>query len=192
MDARIIRIGDVPENLQPASFEEAFGEFSDFKGRGRARRQERKLDRIEKKQVRKTAKQTAKANKQVGRQQVRAAKQGARQERKIQRQGFLTNRKQMRTERRAIGQEQEGAYNEEPLNEPVDSGYYNETPQQEYEEQGYAPQSQGGGYIEKSQFMKMKVILKMKMVTTRTKKKATSMKALTSLTAHFQKCQVAE
>jgi hypothetical protein len=148
MDARIIRIGDVPENLQPASFEEAFGEFSDFKGRGRARRQERKLDRIEKKQVRKTAKQTAKANKQVGRQQVRAAKQGARQERKIQRQGFLTNRKQMRTERRAIGQEQEGAYNEEPLNEPVDSGYYNETPQQEYEEQGYAPQSQGGGYIE--------------------------------------------
>lgn len=147
MDARIIKIGD-DGNVQSSSFEEAFGEFSDFKGKGRARRQERKLDRIAKKTERKVAKSQMRATKKVARQQVRGAKQGARQERKLQRQGFLTNRKQMRTDRRAIGQEEEGAYNEEPLNEPVDSGSYNETPQQEYEEQGYAPQSQGGGYVE--------------------------------------------
>lgn len=148
MDARIIRIGDVPENMQSASFEEAFGEFSDFRGKGRARRQERRMDRIAKKSERKSAKAQAKATRKVERQQVRGAKQAARQERKIQRQGFLTQRKQMRTDRRNIGQEQEGAYNEEPLNEPVDSGSYNETPQQEYSEQGYAPQNQGGGYVE--------------------------------------------
>jgi hypothetical protein len=155
MDARIIRIGDVPENMQSASFEEAFGDFSDFKGKGRARRQARKLDRIEKKQELvqkkqdlKAVKQSARANKKVGRQQIRMATQAARQEKRLQRQDFRTDRKQKRTDRRAIGQEEEGAYNEEPLNEPVDSGSYNETPQQEYEEQGYAPQSQGGGYVE--------------------------------------------
>lgn len=143
MDARIIRIGDVPENTSVASFEEAFGEYSDFKGKGRARRQGRKMDRIAKKSERKSAKAQAKAVRKVERQQVRGAKQGAKQERKLQRQGFLTQRKQMRTDRRAIGDEQDGAYNEEPLNEPVDTGSYNEQPQQEYSEQG-----QGAGYTE--------------------------------------------
>lgn len=142
MDVRVIRIGDVPENMQSASFEEAFGDFSDFKGKGRARRQERRLDRVEKKQVLKTAKQTARANKKVGRQQVRMATQAARQEKRLQRQDFRTERKQKRTDRRAIGQEQDGAYNEEPLNEPVDSGSYNESPQQEYSE---PRMNQGGG-----------------------------------------------
>jgi hypothetical protein len=149
MDARIIRIGDVPENMQSASFEDAFGDFSDFKGKGRARRQARKLDRIEKKQELvqkkqdlKAVKQSARANKKVGRQQIRMATQAARQEKRLQRQDFRTDRKQKRTDRRAIGQEEEGAYNEEPLNEPVDSGSYNESPQQEYAD---PRMNQGGG-----------------------------------------------
>lgn len=58
--ARIITLVDKPDNTGTAvTFEEAFGEQSELKGRGRARRQARKMDRINNRKTRKSAKRQA-------------------------------------------------------------------------------------------------------------------------------------
>ena len=60
MKPRIITLSprkDSDNTITVATFEEAFGEFSEFKGRARARRQKRKLTRIARKTERKQAKQ---------------------------------------------------------------------------------------------------------------------------------------
>jgi len=94
-----------------SSFEEAFGEFSEARGKGRQRRQERKLDRIQKRSEVKAAKQQAKAQKQQGRIANRASRQEARQQKRTVNMGLRqdrrTQRKQFRTDRQAIGKEQE-------------------------------------------------------------------------------------
>lgn len=59
MEPTIIRLGNDPSKEQSvtvATFEEAFGEHSEFRGRGRARRQARRLDRKKKRQERRMTK----------------------------------------------------------------------------------------------------------------------------------------
>lgn len=57
--ARIITLVDTPEQGGEVTFEQAFGEHSEWRGRGRARRQARRMDRINKRRERKAAKQEA-------------------------------------------------------------------------------------------------------------------------------------
>jgi len=68
---RIVKLSPSNDQVRVATFEEAFGEHSEWRGRGRARRQKRAKDRIAKRRERKQL-----------RQQMRAEQQEARQERK--------------------------------------------------------------------------------------------------------------
>jgi hypothetical protein len=84
METTIIKLGGEPTSgsglvVQSASFEEAFGDYSNAKGRGRARRKNRKLERV------------------TNRQEVKQARKGGRQEARI---GRRTTRKSLRQENR--------------------------------------------------------------------------------------------
>ena len=74
--ARIIQLG--PTNAAPmaASFEDAFGEFSNAGGRDR--RKKRKLERVENRGEIKAARQTGRANKIAGRTELQAARKAKR------------------------------------------------------------------------------------------------------------------
>lgn len=92
---------------ETASFEEAFGEFSEFRGKGRARRAARKDARQKKRMTRiqnRTARKTAR---KVGRQQARTAKMMAKQERKNIRQENRLMRKANRKASRGGSDEAE-------------------------------------------------------------------------------------
>ena len=116
--------------VEGVSFEDAFGEYSEARGKKRTERvkarQAAKRERIAARAETKKAKQEARKEKKVGRQEVRQAtkearvakRQAAQQARMGKRQAAVearqtrrTTRKQMRTDRRAIGEEQE------PVNE---------------------------------------------------------------------------
>lgn len=105
MKPRVITLEPATEgdNIS-VSFEEAFGEYSEIRGRGRNRRQKRKLDRIAKRRERKKA-----------RQQIRMDQQEARQQRK-------DIRKTRRVGRKAMGNEPETEMDEQTQNEMVDQG----------------------------------------------------------------------
>jgi len=85
-----------------ATFEEAFGEFSEARGKGRAKRQARKLDRRKKKTERKVAKQTAKQEKIKAKQETKQVRRGGRQEARI---GRRATRKAARQEMRGSQQD---------------------------------------------------------------------------------------
>lgn len=123
--------------VRSATFEEAFGEYSELRGKRRKKRQDRKMDKIEARKERKTgriearkAKRLArveardevrserqdrriarKSDKRLGRQQRRTdvmeARQGRRTGRMEQVQDRKTARKGKRLERRALGKEEE-------------------------------------------------------------------------------------
>jgi hypothetical protein len=85
-----------------ATFEEAFGEFSEARGKGRAKRQARKLDRRKKKTERKVARQTSKQEKIKAKQETKQVRRGGRQEARIARRA---TRKDARQEMRGSQQE---------------------------------------------------------------------------------------
>lgn len=83
--------------VQAVTFEEAFGEFSEARGKAKARqaaRQERKIQRQENKAAKKVAKVEVRAAK-------KAAKQAARQERRLTRQEAKSGRQEVRQGRKA-------------------------------------------------------------------------------------------
>jgi hypothetical protein len=89
METTIIKLGGEPTSgsemvVQSASFEEAFGDYSNAQGKGRARKKNRKLERI------------------TNRQEVKQARKGGRQEARISRR---TNRKALRQDNRNAQQE---------------------------------------------------------------------------------------
>jgi hypothetical protein len=107
-----------------ASFEEAFGEFSEARGRGRARRKARKLSRIsdkqEVKQARKGGRQEARiarrATRKGSRQAMRADQQDARMTRRQRRLAMRQERqdsKQTRKDTRARGEQERENYAQE-------------------------------------------------------------------------------
>jgi len=113
--ARIITLVDPVETGGAVTFEEAFGEQSELRGRGRARRQARRMDRITKRKERK------------------AAKQSARQERKRTRVEGRMSRKAMK------GQAQRDEAMADAENEQAV-----EALQPQEEESNYAPQEESG------------------------------------------------
>jgi hypothetical protein len=88
-NATIVTLGTPTNTSVVSNFEEAFGEFSEARGRGRNRRQKRAMDRISKRRERKKS-----------RQEIRAEQQEARQMRK-------DTRKSRRVTRKAMGDEPE-------------------------------------------------------------------------------------
>lgn len=172
-NVRIIRLGSVDSPSKAYSFEEAFGEYSEARGRGRARRKKRKLERIANRSEVRLARQAARQDLQQGRIQKRAEAQAARQakrtaalEMRAERKGL---RKLRRVERQAIGQEEELAAQDQGLdtgaaaetavpeatasdydttNVSQETGYADETSydsNQGGQAQGaYEPQNQGG------------------------------------------------
>lgn len=88
-NATIVTLGTPSDSSVVSNFEEAFGEFSEARGRGRSRRQKRAMDRIAKRKERKKS-----------RQEIRAEQQEARQMRK-------DTRKSRRVARKSMGDEPE-------------------------------------------------------------------------------------
>lgn len=72
--ARIIQLVDAPEQVGEVTFEQAFGEHSELRGRGRARRQARRMDRINKRRERKAAKQEARQERRNRRVEARMSR----------------------------------------------------------------------------------------------------------------------
>lgn len=106
METTIIKLGGEPTSgsglvVQSASFEEAFGEYSNAKGRGRARKKNRKLERItnrqEVKQARKGGRQEARITRRTDRKALRQEGRSAQQDARI---GRRQNRVDARGERR--------------------------------------------------------------------------------------------
>ena len=118
METRIVTLGPTGASLrtEPYDFEDAFGqyeEFSEARGKGRARRQARAMDRIAKRRERKLARIEARDAVRSERKQKRIARkteaQRARQEKRQgameRRQTRKTTRRKMRLERKALGDE---------------------------------------------------------------------------------------
>ena len=110
-----------------ASFEEAFGDFSNAKGKGRAKRKARKLSRItdrqEVKQARKGGRQEARisrrATRKGARQEMRDTQQASRMERRGNRRDERQESreaKQLRKDTDSIGEQERENYNQEQEN----------------------------------------------------------------------------
>lgn len=133
-----------------ATFEEAFGEFSELRGRGRQRKADRRADRTQKRTERRTGRISSRD--EVKRQR-RESKIARRQDRKAQRQEGKTSRMGMRQDRRMQRKEgniarRELGREEEELSQ--DSYQDQGGPQDGYQDKGdaqdsYQNDSQSGG-----------------------------------------------
>ena len=166
MNARIIQLAPT-EEIQSVTFEEAFGEYSEAQGKGRAKRKARKLERIENrrevKKARIAARDEVKSDRQdkrisrrerrkAGRQAIRTEQMGARQERRTGRQAIRAERRGARVESRLGRKQMKRDFREpQPIEEenvplPVPQPSYQE-PDQGYDpNQGYLPESPDQGY----------------------------------------------
>jgi hypothetical protein len=121
---RIIQLGSPIVQSDVITFEDAFGEFSEARGKGRARRKSRKLERIanrdEVRTARAGARQTRRTTKQQGRIAKRSTAQGLRQ---AKRTTAAETRQARRTGRTVARQERKDLRNpeEEPLEESLDT-----------------------------------------------------------------------
>jgi len=137
--------GGTPEGSTTVSFEEAFGDYSEARGKGRARRHKRKTERQQNRIVRRGARKSA-------RQQNREAQMEARQQRKTTRHAYRDARKG--------GEESEPeAEPQTPLNQEGDSAPDNQgNGEGEYQGEGGGEsandegqnQSEGGAESEQS------------------------------------------
>jgi hypothetical protein len=96
--ARIIQLTSPTSMQQAVSFEDAFGEFSNAQGKGRERRKNRKIDRIENRSEVKLARKGARAEKVGARQELQAQRIAGRTE-------LQQGRKAKRISKREMGLE---------------------------------------------------------------------------------------
>lgn len=152
---RIIQLGSPIVQSDSITFEDAFGEFSEARGKGRARRKARKLERIasrdEVKRARSTTRQARRAEKQEGRIARRTSAQGLRQAKRTTasetRQARRTGRTIARQERKDLRNPEEEPL-EESLDTPVDGEMVDTSSDQGYDtgsDQGYDQGSDQGG-----------------------------------------------
>ena len=147
--------------VKSATFEEAFGDFSEARGRGRARRKKRRLERIRNRREVRTERRKLKddrqqeriarrANRKRARQQMRDEQQEARMGRRQRRIDMRQNRAEARQLRKDTktqgeqGRENYVAEQEKYRNDlnPENEGGQDQGTQQGYEDQG--GQNQGG------------------------------------------------
>jgi hypothetical protein len=149
--ATIITLGNATP-MSSTSFEEAFGEFSEARGRGRARRQKRRMERINNRRQRRKARQDMRLERKRNRVSARAER---RQMRSTARENRRNQRSEGKRSRERADLEQEREFNPEQEEEQQgggsdDGGYapqggYDDAPQGD---SGYAPQggSSDGAY----------------------------------------------
>ena len=145
MGARIITLESSNTKPRAASFEEAFGEFSEARGRGKARRTARKEARQEKKSTRRTARKDKKLEKISNKDEVKRARRGGRISRRQERQGMRQDKRSARTEAkidrknaRATSRADRRALRDEPEMEDNYDDNYDEAYEDEgYDDQGY-------------------------------------------------------
>jgi hypothetical protein len=140
--ATIVTLGN-STSPTATSFTEAFGEYSEARGRGRARRQKRRMERIANRKTRRKARQDMRLDKKRSRVQARTERRQMRADSREQRRDQKAEGKRSR-ERADLEQEREFAPDETTEGSyEQDAGY---APQGGYDDGGYAPQ--GGGYTE--------------------------------------------
>lgn len=170
-DVRVVKLADDSQVTSVSTFEEAFGEFSNAKGRGRDRRARRKSDKRQKKTQKKVekiagkdevkrARREGKISRRGDRKSLRQTGRATRKEDKMEaRQGRKTSRsvlkgdrrfgkKDMRLRRKQLGQEPEMELDEQTMIE-TGNGYqdqYQEPTQDQgqYSEEGDTYQDQTG------------------------------------------------
>lgn len=158
METTVIRLepSSATDNLmvRNASFEEAFGDYSESAG-GRARRKKRRLERIANRREVKTARRGIKADRQkerierratrkAGRQDIRANQLQARQTRRASRTEQRAGRRQMRVDAKQVRKDTRATGEQDRENYATEQeAYRNQTA----EEQGAeTTDQQGGGY----------------------------------------------
>ncbi len=108
-EIRIVKLGPINDGIESVSFEDAFGDFSYANGEGRAKRKQRKLERISNRSEVKSARQDARGERTAGRQENREARVAGRQSVQAQRvEGrteLQTARKGKRLTKREMGTE---------------------------------------------------------------------------------------
>ena len=155
-DITTVTLGDENSAVDTSSFEEAFGEYSELRGRGRRRRQERRLDRKKKRQERRMTRIAGRGERKRARQAIRAEQQEARQTRKDVRASRAAARRDIRQgpevemDETMLMETDNGYMPEQPLPPQYDSEYDTGAPMPSDDsyvpqDTGYAPQ--GGGYM---------------------------------------------
>ena len=138
--ATIVTLGN-SGNEKPASFEEAFGEYSELRGRARARRAKRKETRINKRKERKQSRQQGRLDKKKRRVQARTERKQLRADSREQRrsqkaEGKLSRERNQLEQEREYAPQDEGGYDDGYADEGgYDDGYA--------EDEGYGEE---GGY----------------------------------------------
>ncbi len=146
MEGTIVTLSQPTVGTEIATFEEAFGEYSEARGRGRKRRKAKKAARKSRRsgrkkgQTRRATRQTRKqariADRMARKQQRKTGRRTARQQARMERAKMATARKRMKAEERAARREMRRGPEEE-YEEPFydESGYdYEDEP---YEQDGY-------------------------------------------------------
>ena len=146
--ARIIQLGAQTSTPQAVSFEEAFGEYSNAKGRGRERRKARKLDRIENRAEVKAARQGTRQEKIANRQSVRAQRTAGRGELQQMRKAKRLGKREMGLDSRLSRREQrtQSRVGRRDLRNPqfeVDQNQMYDVENTQQIDTGYAPQDTG-------------------------------------------------
>ena len=156
METTIIRLepteGSANVSVRMGSFEEAFGEYSEARGRGRARRKARKMERIANRRAVRTERRKLQSDRQRERLERRQTRKQTRQEMRNEQQEARQNRRQNRRDER---QENREARNLRKMTtEEGDQERENYGQEQENYRESISPQDSeqdmqgGGGYAD--------------------------------------------
>jgi hypothetical protein len=137
MEYRVVTLVD-GEMPQVATFEDAFGEFSEARGRGRKRRADRQRARQERRKDKRKARQEKRMDRIKNRAERRKEKRKMRAEALEGRLAKRRRRKEERVSRKGLGEEEY----EEPMEEGGEE-YSEEEPMEESEEEYSEEESEG-------------------------------------------------
>jgi hypothetical protein len=144
MEYRVVTLVD-GEMPQVATFEDAFGEFSEARGRGRKRRADRQRARQERRKDKRKARQEKRMDRIKNRAERRKEKRKMRAEALEGRLAKRRRRKEERVSRKGLGEEEY----EEPMEEGGEEG--GEEPMEEPTEEGEEPMEDGEEPVEESE-----------------------------------------
>jgi hypothetical protein len=158
METTIIRLGGEPSGgnnmvVRSATFEEAFGDYSNAKGRGRARRKKRRLERIKNRDEVRRARQEARIGRRTDRKKLRQESRDAQQESRLARRQRRVDARGERGMSKEMGRQERDNYAQEQelFRESREPQEIDETQDVGMEEtQGGLQQEAQGGYFEES------------------------------------------
>lgn len=150
METTIIKLGGTPSDanlvVRSATFEEAFGDYSEARGKGRARRKKRKMERIANKRDVRTERRKLKEDRQQERIGRRAGRKSARQQMRDEQQASRMGRRQNRLDMRQTREEaRQGRRDTRTQGEQSRENYIAE--QEQYRD-SLQPQDEGQGQVD--------------------------------------------